>query len=198
MTPRPDDEAVDPAADDAAGVYGAAAAGDGSSGAAGDDALDTASEVEDDLDDVLAVTRRERDEYLGMVQRVQADFENYKKRMMRQQTELVERAAESLVAKILPVLDALDLARAHMGAGADTSAEGKALLQASALLTDTLAREGLEPIDEADVPFDPTTHDAVEHVDAAGDDEGTVSAVLRAGYRWKGRVIRPAMVRVRG
>ncbi len=194
MTQSPHDEAVDPAADDAPGVYGAAAAGDGGN----DDALDTASEVEHDLDDVLAVTRRERDEYLGMVQRVQADFENYKKRMMRQQTELVERAAESLVAKVLPVLDALDLARAHMSAGADTSAEGKALLQASALLTDTLTREGLEPIDEADVPFDPTTHDAVEHVAADGDEEGTVSGVLRAGYRWKGRVIRPAMVRVRG
>jgi molecular chaperone GrpE len=194
MTPHPHDEAVDPAADDATGVYGEVPADE----ASGDTTLDAASEVEDDLDAVLAVTRRERDEYLGMVQRVQADFENYKKRMMRQQTELVERAAESLVAKVLPVLDALDLARAHMGAGEDVSAEGKALLQASALLNDTLAREGLEPIDEADVAFDPTTHDAVDHVAAVDGDDGTVSAVLRAGYRWKGRVIRPAMVQVRG
>ena len=92
----------------------------------------------------LAVAHRERDEYLGMVQRVQADFENYKKRMLRQQTELLERAAESLVIKLLPVLDALNLARAHMGEGGDVSAEGKALLQASALLSDTLAKEGLE------------------------------------------------------
>jgi molecular chaperone GrpE len=154
--------------------------------------------------DELAAARRERDEYLGALQRLQADFENYKKRMLRQQTEHLERAAEDLVSKVLPVLDAFDLARAHLGDGAELSPEGKALVAGSTLLADTLAREGLERIDNPGAPFDPTTHEAVEHTDAgATTDDGApsgpvVDAVLRAGYRWKGRVIRPAMVRVRG
>jgi molecular chaperone GrpE len=190
-------------------------------GAAGE-ANDT---VEHDIDDLLFAARRERDEYREMTQRVQADFENYKKRMLRQQTDHLERAAEDLVTKVLPVLDAFDLARAHLGDGDNLSAEGRALVAGSTLLADTLAREGLERIGEAGEPFDPTTHEAVEHVPAAPADSSTatpgatargasageaaragdaapdgpvVDEVLRAGYRWKGRVIRPALVRVRG
>jgi len=159
--------------------------------------------VGDELDG-LATVRRERDEYLGALQRLQADFENYKKRMLRQQTEHLERAAEDLVSKVLPVLDAFDLARAHLGDGPELSPEGKALVAGSTLLADTLAREGLERIEDPGAPFDPTTHEAVEHTPANGTTlDGApagpvVDEVLRAGYRWKGRVIRPAMVRVRG
>jgi molecular chaperone GrpE len=170
------------------------------------------SVVEDSVpqgEDLVAEARRERDEYLDALRRVQADFENYKKRMVRQQTDHLERAAEDLVTKLLPVLDALDLARAHLGSGDDLSPEGKALVAGSALLTDTLAREGLERIADAGDAFDPTVHEAVDHVagtsgaPGAGAGAGTatgpvVDDVLRAGYRWKGRVIRPAMVRVRG
>jgi molecular chaperone GrpE len=162
--------------------------------------------VVDDLDDLLSAARRERDEYLDLSRRVQADFENYKKRMLRQQTDNFERAAEDLVTKVLPVLDAFDLARAHLGEGDDLSPEGKALVAGSTLLADTLAREGLERIGVAGEAFDPTTHEAVDHAPAAPVAEGDEAAaagpvideVLRGGYRWKGRVIRPAMVRVRG
>ncbi|HXQ44822.1 MAG TPA: nucleotide exchange factor GrpE [Acidimicrobiales bacterium] len=180
--------------------------GAGTGGAAGDE------------QDALTVARRERDEYLEMVRRVQADFENYKKRMVRQQTDQLERATENLVAKLLPALDAFDLTRAHLHDEDSTSAEVKALLQASGLISDALVKEGLERIDDAGAPFDPTVHDAVEHAPAASVDAsagdpasaagGTddpdsaagpvVADVLRPGYRWKGRVIRPAMVRVRG
>jgi molecular chaperone GrpE len=191
-TPRtetPVDERTEPAADDSVAFKST----DAVTGVAADDT------VEHDIDVLLSAARHERDEYREMAQRVQADFENYKKRMLRQQTDHLERAAEDLVTKILPVLDAFDLARAHLGDGEDVSAEGKALVAGSTLLADTLAREGLERIDDAGEPFDPTTHEAVEH--AAGDSAGdgpVVDEVLRAGYRWKGRVIRPAMVRVRG
>jgi molecular chaperone GrpE len=161
--------------------------------------------VVDDLDDLLFAARRERDEYLDLSRRVQADFENYKKRMVRQQTDNFERAAEDLVTKVLPVLDAFDLARAHLGDGDDVSAEGKALVAGSTLLADTLAREGLERIGAPGEAFDPTTHEAVDHAEAgvpvageAAPSGPVVDDVLRAGYRWKGRVIRPAMVRVRG
>lgn len=165
--------------------------------AAGDSAP---GEVTEEVDD-LSEARRERDEYLDMLRRVQADFENYKKRMVRQQTDLLERAAEGLVTRLLPVLDAFDLARAHLEA--EGSPEGRALLQAAGLLVDTLSKEGLERVDDMGVEFDPTVHEAVEHQPAEADDEAghsgpVVSEVLRAGYRYKGRVVRPAMVRVRG
>jgi len=186
--------------------------------------------VAGDVLGALEASTRERDEYLEMLRRVQADFENYKKRMMRQQTELLERAAEGLVLRLLPAVDAFELARAHLGEAEDLSPEGKALVQASALLFDSLSKEGLERVDDDGAPFDPTVHEAVEHetaTPAAGKDAAraedpdplgkeakdgidtgavavteqdgpVVSAVLRPGYRWKGRVIRPAMVRVRG
>ncbi|MGD0320206.1 MAG: nucleotide exchange factor GrpE [Acidimicrobiales bacterium] len=174
--------------------------------------------VQEDLEAALVLSRRERDEYFEMLRRLQADFENYKKRMLRHQTDLLERAAQGLVVSLLPVLDAFDLARVHLGESTDLSPEGKALVQAAALLFDTLSKEGLERLDDAGAPFDPTVHEAVEHETAEAPDGGgtqgeagetkaeddakaagpVVAAVLRVGYRWKGRVIRPAMVRVRG
>ena len=98
----------------------------------------------------------ERDEYLGALQRLQAEFANYRKRVQRQQEEQSARAAADLVVKLLPVVDALDLAEAHLhpGDGA-ASAEATALIQARALLVDVLAREGLERVDEAERPLRP-------------------------------------------
>jgi molecular chaperone GrpE len=166
------------------------------------------------LTDVAAL-RAERDEYLAALQRAQADFANYRKRVQRQQDEQSARAAGNLVAKLLPVLDALDLAEAHRKLdedGPEPSMEAQALTQARALLVDALAREGLERVEDAGVPFDPVIHDAVAHAPAKvspapgglDDDEGpgeagaVVDEVLRSGYRWRGQVLRPAMVRVRG
>jgi molecular chaperone GrpE len=156
----------------------------------------------------------ERDEYLVALQRLQADFENYRKRVLRQQEEQSARAALDLVGKVLPVLDTLDLARAHLASGeadgtgesgAPVSEEARALLQAREQLLDVLAKEGLARVDEVDIEFDPVVHDAVAHAPAAEDGEGSedgggviVDEVMRAGYRWRGQVLRPAMVRVRG
>ena len=128
----------------------------------------------------------ERDDYLDQLRRTKADFENYRKRVLRQQTEHVERAAEDLVEKLLPVLDTFDLALAHE----------QGFEQVHASLMALLEKEGLERIDPEGKPFDPTESDAVAHED--GDDGPVVAEVLRPGYRWKGRVLRPAMVRVRG
>jgi molecular chaperone GrpE len=162
-------------------------------------------------EDELARLAAERDEYLGALQRLQAEFENYRKRTMRQQTDVHSRASEDVVTRLLPVLDALDLALAHVGEEEATASHLKdALGQINALLRDTLSQEGLERIDASEVPFDPTVHDAVAHVpveetgpdDATGtpaDDGGPrVVEVMRAGYRLKGRVLRPAMVKVKG
>jgi len=150
--------------------------------------------------DPLAQVTAERDEYLDSLRRLQAEFENYKKRVLKQQAEQVARAAASLVDKLLPVLDALDLATDHVG-DAETD-EAKALVAASGLLQGVLAKEGLERISPLGEEFDPNAHEAVGQVPAAEDAEPTpsgeprVAQVMRAGYRWHGTVVRPAMVMV--
>ncbi len=151
-------------------------------------------------EDERSDAERERDEYLDALRRLQADFENYRKRVERQFEELAARGVTALVGRLLPVLDALDLAEEHLLAeearDGVLAAETKALVQARALLLDTLEKEGLERSGTAGEPFDPTVHDAVAH--AAGEDGPVVDEVLRAGYRWRGQVLRPAMVKVRG
>jgi len=143
---------------------------------------------------------RERDEYLLALQRTQADFENYRKRIARQQSEQSARAAADLVTRLLPVLDTLDLAEVHLNESLDLTEDGKALRAAHAMLTDILAKDGLERLDQRGIPFDPSVHDAVAHTerDPGETGEAVVEDVLRAGYRWKGQVLRPSMVRVRG
>ena len=149
--------------------------------------------------DPMNVLSRERDEYLLALQRTQADFENYRKRIARLQEEQSARAAADLVSKLLPVLDALDLAEAHLNETLDLTEDGKALRASRAMLMDILSREGLERVDQAGVLFDPSVHDAVAHSEGDGSEGGTVvEEVMRSGYRWKGQSLRPAMVRVRG
>jgi molecular chaperone GrpE len=151
-------------------------------------------------EDERSDAERERDEYLDALRRLQADFENYRKRVERQFEELAARGVTALVGRLLPVLDTLDLAEDHLLAEATSdgalAAETKALVQARALLLDTLEKEGLERVGSDGEAFDPTVHDAVAHVE--GEDGPVVDEVLRAGYRWRGQVLRPAMVKVRG
>jgi molecular chaperone GrpE len=157
----------------------------------------TASEdaVTQDISD-LSEAELQRDEYLNALQHLQADFENYRKRVARSSEDAAVRAAGSLVASLLPVLDAFDLAAAHFAT--TPSEEATALNQSRALLLDTLQKQGLERVADASVAFDPQIHDAVAHVEGGVGDEQLVDEVLRAGYRWKGSVLRPAMVRVKG
>ncbi len=150
--------------------------------------------------DPLEVLARERDEYLLALQRTQADFENYRKRITRQQEEQAARASQHVVDKLLPVLDALDLAENHLKESVDVSEGAKALHASRAMLLDILSREGLERVDQPEVPFDPSVHDGVAHAEGecGPGGETMVDEVMRSGYRWKGQVLRPAMVHVRG
>ena len=147
-------------------------------------------EAEQLVVDDLAQVEQQRDEYLDSLRRLQADFENYKKRVARQQGEIVERASEDLVAKLLPILDTIDLARQH--------GEGDAIDPVANVLFETLAKEGLERIDPVGAPFDPQEHDAVAHEDGDAPNGPEVVGLMRAGYRWRGRLLRPAMVTVKG
>ncbi len=109
------------------------------------------------------------------------------------------RASAEVVNKLLPVIDVLDLAQAHYATANSAeidSPETKALVQARSLLLETLVKEGLVRIDEVGAAFDPHLHDAVAHVEGEG--EQVIDDVMRAGYQWKGTVLRPAMVRVKG
>lgn len=162
-----------------------------------DEALPAAAEGRE-----LAEAIAQRDEYLDALRRLQADFENYKKRMVKQQTEHLERAAEHLVSSLLPALDALDLAVAHSGS-LEADAGSDSLAQVANTFFDVLGKEGLDRLDPLGEPFDPTLHDAVLHeaaAEGAGQEQqvAEVTEVLRPGYRWKGRVLRPAMVKVKG
>lgn len=156
----------------------------------------------EEVPDPFADALRQRDEYLDDLRRLQAEFENYRKRVARQADEATDRATAAVLERILPALDALDLAREHAGEPVDAIAKqlASALGQITSLLRDSLAREGLDRVDEVGVGFDPLIHDAVAHEPAEdGDAPGVVvTEVLRAGYRLKGRVVRPAMVKVRG
>ena len=146
----------------------------------------------DSLESRLAQAEATRDEYLADLQRLAADFDNYRKRVLRDQEQLVARAHERLVRELLPVLD--DLERAIGAAEVHDEAtvvEGVRLVQRA--LADQLAREGLEEI-AADGAFDPHVHEALLSQPGEGAEPGTVLQVVQKGYRLGDRVIRPAMV----
>ena len=150
----------------------------------------TDEQAQDEQVDVEAL-RAERDEYLGDLQRVAADFENYRKRAARDQESLVARAAERLVRELLPVLD--DLERALQAAEQHEEAtleEGVRLVHRQ--LADALRKEGLEEI-PVDGKFDPHLHEALLAQPAEAE-SGSVIEVLQKGYRLGDRVLRPARV----
>ena len=127
--------------------------------------------------------------------RVQADFENYRKRVLREQTSLVERATEGLVENLLPVLDSFELAVVNLeGGDVDIDKVRKGVELVFAEFFAVLEKAGLERIESHGVAFDPNEHEAVMQDD--GDGEPVVGDVLRTGWKLKGRVLRPAMVKV--
>ena len=171
MTNEPDDVVVEPTTEieDAVAVEEAEAA------------------IEHDVEALLT----ERDSFREIAQRLQADFENYRKRVATQTADDIDRATGRIAESLLPVLDACEAAFiAHQ-------AEIEPLFN---LLLTELKKQGLEALDLSGQTFDPAKADAVIHEEGEGDGSGNpvVSDVLRTGYTWKGRVLRPAMVKVRG
>jgi molecular chaperone GrpE len=138
--------------------------------------------------DPLADATKERDEYLDALRRTQADFENYRKRVQREMGEARDAGAGALAGKLIDVLDTVDLALTH-----DPS---DSVAQIATALVDTLNKAGLERVDALGAAFDPEQHDAVLHEE--GDGPAEVIEVLRSGWKWNGRVLRPAMVKVKG
>ncbi len=142
----------------------------------------------------LFEARQEASEYLDTLQRLAADFENYRRRVERDQAENVMRASQRIVEALLPTLDAFDAALAYES---QSDAETKLLdgmRGTRSQLIDTLTREGLAPVDaNPGTPFDPAVHEAVA---GGGDGDLVVGSELRRGYRLRDRLVRPAMVTV--
>ena len=149
---------------------------------------DTSSELDE--------ARTQAAEYLADLQRIKAEYDNYRKRILREQTRAVEFAAEGLTHRLLEVLDEFELAlvAAEHENASDRFVHGVEMVYAK--LLEILKAEGLERIDARGKPFDPELHEALLQGEGSEDGEPYVSDVLRTGYRLKGRVIRPAGVKV--
>jgi molecular chaperone GrpE len=143
----------------------------------------------------LEAARAEAAQYLDHLKRLQAEFDNYRKRMLKEQTAAIDMASEPVVRRLLEVLDEFELAlmAATEKPDFDRFLHGVELVYAK--LLDSLRAEGLERIEADGKPFDPEQHEAMMQT-GEGDGDPMVADVLRPGYTLRGRVIRPAGVRV--
>ena len=148
------------------------------------------AEIEGDLDELVKVGAQ-RDEYLALAQRTQADFENYRKRMARESALAHERGLAKLVKELLPALDNLDRAL-------EAAAQDDPLLQGVRLVREelmaALARVGVESYSPVGERFDPAFHEAMLQQPVPGAASGTVAEVYQPGYRLGEDIIRPARV----
>jgi len=152
----------------------------------GNDVADAESVFEHDVEALLV----ERDSFKDIALRLQADFDNYRRRVSAQQSDDASRATGKMAEALLPVLDACEAAFLQH------PAEVEPIFN---LLLVQLKKQGLETMNLHEQPFDPNLAEAVLHEAGDGAADGPiVSEVLRSGYTWNGRVLRAAMVKVRG
>ena len=158
---------------------------------AGDTEANSVAEPVDPLVAERDAALAQRDEYKDIALRLQADFENYRKRAAAQTADEIDRSTGKIAEALLPVLDACEAAFSH-------GVEGVEPIWSA--LIGALQKQGLEALDLQGKPFDPECAEAVMHEPGDGDVNGEtmVVEVLRTGYRWKGRVLRAAMVKVKG
>ena len=155
-----------------------------------------ADSVEDEDEDPLARAQRERDEYLDLAKRSQADFENYRKRAAKEAASAGERARSGLVRELLPVVDNLERALASANDDEQHLAEGVRLVHSE--LISVLERNGVQQFDPKGESFDPAVHEALSTRSDDDADPGVVLDVVEKGYRTNGVVLRPARVVVSG
>jgi len=142
----------------------------------------------DDLADQNAVL-------LDSLKRLKADFDNYRKRMIKEQTRILETAEADLIKKLLPVIDNLERALASADGDEPSSLRDGVAMVLEGMLS-VLIKEGLEVVDPEGEPFDPEHHEAMMVVETGECPEDTVVGVVQKGYRFGGVLLRPAMVRV--
>jgi len=144
----------------------------------------------------LDKARAEAESYLDDLRRLQADFDNYRKRTLREQTARTASASQALVARLLPVLDNFELAVSSAERSRDFDRMLKGVEMVFGELREVLEAEGLVRIEAEGKPFDPERHEAVIAVEEEDTEPGMVVDIVRAGYELRGKVLRPAMVKV--
>ena len=150
----------------------------------------------DELQGRMQQLEQESASYKDQYLRATADLRNYKRRAEQERSDLIRNAGAAVLMKLLPILDDLDLAMAHVPeeVAANPWFSGVKLVQSK--LQTVLEGEGVRPIQALGQQFDPNFHEAVMHEDAGPDNAGKVTAELRRGYTLHDRVIRPTMVTV--
>jgi molecular chaperone GrpE len=156
---------------------------------------DSAAPCGDPVADQVIKLQAEKQEMMNTLVRRQADFENFKKRVEKEKQQDRNRGVEIMIEQMLPVLDAFDRALAGP-VSAENADYRKGFEMIRGQLWNALAKQGLERIDTSGKEFDPNLHHAIESVPNTEHDEGTVVGEMQPGYRFQGRVLRPAMVRV--
>jgi molecular chaperone GrpE len=154
------------------------------------------AEAEDAIAADLAKARAEAESYLDDLRRLQADFDNYRKRTLREQTARAASASQALVTRLLPVLDNFELAVSAAEQSRDFDRMLKGVEMVFGELREVLEGEGLVKIEAEGKPFDPERHEAVIAVEQEDSEPGTVTDIVRTGYELRGKVLRPAMVKV--
>jgi molecular chaperone GrpE len=153
--------------------------------------------IEQDLDALLVDAHKEKEEYLELARRTQADFENFRKRMAAEVQAAAVRGKSDLIREVVPALD--DLERALQAAGLDPEGDSEDGLAHGVLLVfrglrETLARNGVEAIDPKGEKFDPQWHEALSTVALEGAESGAVVEVMQKGYKLGDQLVRPARV----
>ena len=148
----------------------------------------------EDLETELERARSERAAYLDRAARIQAEFENYRKRSEKQQQEFKEYALAGAMTTLLPILDSLDRALNTKAASLEDFHAGIELIDKQ--FHDALAKLGVQPVPAEGEPFDPNLHQAIQMVDTDEVEDNHVLDELQRGYKLKDRLLRPAMVRV--
>jgi molecular chaperone GrpE len=150
-------------------------------------ASDAATAVHGDLEDIV----KQRDDYLALAQRAKADFENYRKRMTRENAAAVDRGMAKLAKELLPALDHLEIAL-KAAEGHEDVVKGFAMVAGE--MKAALERVGIQAFSPKGEPFDPNEHEAMVQQPVEGTEPGTVVEVYQSGYRINGAVLRPARV----
>ena len=148
------------------------------------------------LSERLKDKETEAEEYLNALQRLQADFENYKKRMLKEQTEILGMASKNLIQELIPVVDNLERAIEAGKQTTDIATFSKGVELVYSQLMDVLKKTGVSQIDPHGEEFDPFHHEAVMQVESNEHADNTIIEVLQKGYLLKGRLLRPASVKV--
>jgi len=148
------------------------------------------------LEAELVKAKAKAEDHYAQLQRLQADFDNYRKRTQKEKTELIKYASERLVGELLPVLDNFDRAVSAAKVNPDFTAFSQGVEMILRQMQTALSKEGLNAMDAVGQPFDPNLHEAVLRVASEEHPENTVVEELQKGYYLKEKVLRPCMVKV--